>query len=202
MGQFEVKQRTQDGYFNATELLRKWSESADKRKDINVFLRSKNTKELVNAIDSDTTIIVSKKGAFDVRKGGKNQGTWMQPYLFIDFAMWLNPKFKLQVIKFVHDQLIEFRHDAGDNYKELSSAVQQFKGINFPQMAKGLNWIVFNKHETGIRQKATKVELLKLNDVQKKLAFACDMGYIKSFDQLLEEMRKMYFSANELTKTL
>ena len=30
------------------------------------------------------------------------------------------------------------------------------------------------------------------NEVQKTLAFAIDMGYIKSYDQLIKEMRKLY----------
>ncbi|MBC7407182.1 MAG: KilA-N domain-containing protein [Arcicella sp.] len=32
---------------------------------------------------------------------GVNAGTWMHPILFIDFAMWINPKFKVKVLKFV-----------------------------------------------------------------------------------------------------
>ena len=106
--------------------------------------------------------------------------------------MWLNPRFELQVIKFVADQLIEYRHEAGDNYNGLTSAVQRFRDINYPQLAKGLNWIVFNNHESGIRNKASQDQLKQLVEVQKKLAFACDMGYIKTFDELINEMRRLY----------
>ena len=35
----------------------------------------------------------------------------MSSLLFIDFAIWLNPSFKVQVLKFVYDQLIKQRHD-------------------------------------------------------------------------------------------
>lgn len=34
----------------------------------------------------------------------------MHPLLFIDFAMWLNPAFKVKVLKFVYDELIKFRN--------------------------------------------------------------------------------------------
>lgn len=30
---------------------------------------------------------------------------WMHPYLFTKFAMWLDPKFELDVIKTVYDNL-------------------------------------------------------------------------------------------------
>ena len=36
--------------------------------------------------------------------------------------MWLNPKFKVQVLKFVYDELIKQRHDAGDNYALFTKA--------------------------------------------------------------------------------
>ncbi len=196
MGDFDIKQRTQDGMFNATDLMKQWNKSKGTKKKLDHFFENKATEEFIQTIVRKSEDLNTRNSVY-LKNRGKHGGTWMHPYLFIDFAMWINPEFKLDVIMFVHDQLIEFRHDAGDNYKELSSAVQRFKGINFPQLAKGLNWIVFNKHERGIRQQATKDQLSKLNDVQKKLAFACDMGYINSFDQLLDEMRKLYFKPTQ-----
>jgi len=49
-----------------------------------------------------------------LKSRGKNGGTWMHPILFIDFAMWINPKFKVKVLKFLHDKLIKHRIDTGD----------------------------------------------------------------------------------------
>lgn len=40
----------------------------------------------------------------------------MHPILFVKFAMWLNPRFEVQVIKFVYDQMLKYRNDAGDAY--------------------------------------------------------------------------------------
>lgn len=57
---------------------------------------------------------------------GKNAGTWMHPYLFIKFAMWLSPKFEVKVINFVYDKLIEFRNESGENYKEYASAINKW----------------------------------------------------------------------------
>ena len=122
--------------------------------------------------------------SFIITKGNKSKGiennTWMHPYLFIDFAMWINPRFKLKVIRFVYDQLIQFRHSAGDNYKGLTSSVQRFSNVNYSILAKGLNYIVFNQHAENLRQTATQEQLKQLTELQKQLAFSIDMGYIKS----------------------
>lgn len=189
MGNFDVVQRTKDGMFNATTLLKQWNANSGQRKGIDEFLRNKATKEFIDTLENDENlntrnIVLSRKG--------KNGGTWVHPYLFIDFAMWLNPKFKLQVIKFVHDQLIEYRQSAGDLYIGLTSSAARFKNVNYSDIARALNWIVFNRHEKGIRQMATPLQLKEMVDIQKQLEFAIDMGYIKSFNQLLEEMRRIW----------
>ncbi|BFP39505.1 hypothetical protein FGF1_03500 [Flavobacteriaceae bacterium GF1] len=191
MGDFEVLQRTKDGMFNATSLLKQWNKSNNikRGKEVNGFLKSKPTKEFMEALAEDENLNTNQ---IVLTNRGKKGGTWMHPYLFIDFAMWLNPKFKLQVIKFVYDQLIEFRHDAGDNYKGLTASATKLKGVDYSVLAKALNWIVFGIHGKGLRQTASQEELKELAEVQKKLAFSIDMGMIRDFDHLLKIMRKMY----------
>jgi hypothetical protein len=116
----------------------------------------------------------------------------MHPYLFIDFSMYMNPKFKLAVIKFVYDQLIEQRNIAGDNYKSLSSSLTKLKGYSFQEVATAMQWIIYGKTGKELRQTATHDQLKELNDIQTKLSFAIDMSYINSYQQLLDEMRKIY----------
>ena len=195
MGNFEVVQRTKDGMFNATELLKQWNKYSGMKKEIKDFFENKSTKEFIQTIESEDS--ANRGNSPYLKTRGKYGGTWMHPYLFIDFAMWLNPKFKYKVIQFVHDQLIEQRHLAGDMYKTLSKAASQLPGVNYSQLAKGLNYIVFGRHESGIlRQQASREQLNELSEIQNKLAFAVDMGYIKTFDGLLEEMRKIWHYRN------
>jgi len=190
MGGFEVHQRTKDSMFNATSLLNQWIKHSGKRKDVNDFLSNKETKAFIEVLEekSNTGIPVT------VSRGGKanNQGTWMEPLLFIDFAMWLNPKFKYDVLKFMYDELIQSRHLAGDNYKAFSKSGAQLKGYDFKQAATALNWIVFNKKGKDLRQSATQEQLKELHTVEEKLSFAIDMGYIKTFEQLMSSMRKLW----------
>lgn len=192
MGKFEVIQRTKDGFFNGTGLLKQWNDYSGQKKEITKFFALENTKEFIQALLREENLNTQDSAYLKTR--GKYGGTWMTPILFVKFAMWLNPEFEVKVIKFVYDNLIAFRDNAGDNYVGLTNSVSKFENVNYPQLAKGLNWIIFNRHEKGIRQKATEKELNHLNELQKKLAFAVDMGYIRTFEELLNEMRRIYLN--------
>lgn len=189
MGEFEIQQRTKDEMFNATNLLKQWNKSTGMKKQVEHFTSLKSTEEFLKTIQDRE----SKDRDYGIKiKRGKTGGTWMHPLLFIDFAMWINPSFKYDVLRFVHDQLLEFRNESGDLTKELNSSVQRFEGINYPQLAKALNHIIYDRHTKGIRDTGTEEQTKAIVELQKKLAWACDMGYIKSFNDLLEEMRRIW----------
>lgn len=202
LNRFDVIQRTSDGKFNASELLRQWNKHTKSNKKIVEFTRLSQTKEFMEELlkdisqsdenhHADYEPVTVIKGR-NTKKGKTPDTVWYHPYLFIKFAMWLNPRFELQVIKFVYDQLIEYRNEAGDGYNEICAAVQGFVNIDYRTMAKGLNWIVFGKHKKDLRQVASEKQLAEMVQLQKNLAFSIDMGYIRSFDELLNEMRKIY----------
>lgn len=193
MGNFEVLQRTKDGFFNATKLLKQWNESLGMKKEVSKFFELEQTNEFINVLmieenlhTQELTYVKSKASR------GDNSGTWMHPILFIKFAMWINPRFEYFVIKFVYDELIKYRHNAGDNYKSLTRSLSNFENVNYCTIAKGLNYIVFGKHDENLRQLATPQQLKELADLQSKLAFAVDMGYIRTQDELVNEMRRIY----------
>ena len=88
----------------------------------------------------------------------------MHPYLFIDFAMWINPSFKYDVLKFVYDKMIDYRNKAGDAYKTLATNVQKLVGSNFMPIAmrrigEAINWIIFNCHEKDLRNKFGRIRV-------------------------------------------
>lgn len=197
MGNFDISQRTKDSMFNATELLSHWNKSIGangrKGKRIDDFLNLEATKQFLEVLNEE--IINTDDSRYlktHISERGKNGGTWMHPFLFIDFAMWINPKFKLSVIKFVYDQLIQQRNDAGDNYISLSASGVKLKGYDFREVAIAMQWIVFNKKGKNQRQTATEKQLQELNKLQSDLAFLIDNNYITSYSQLLTDMRMMY----------
>lgn len=190
LNDFEVVQRTKDSMFNATELLKQYNQENNTGKEINSFLKTKKTIEYITALseaeETDTQKIVS------VSRGGNKgtQGTWMHPYLFIDFAMWINPTFKVSVIKFVYDELIKHRHLSGDYYNKLSSLLSRFSDTNYPEVGKVLNYVVFNDHKKHKRNSATPEEQNDLQQLERDMCQYIEMGFITSFSHFKAIMRK------------
>ena len=192
MGDFNVNQRTSNGMFNATDLLKQLNVYNNSKKELQDYLDNKWTKEFIETMINDDSIIGGIVPMIKSRSNkGDNVGTWMHPYLFIDYAMWLNPKFKLSVIKFVHDELIKYRHDAGDNYVLLTKAIAKivskpFLMVAIQNVARAINHIVFNKHYTGIRNAEASEENLKnLFNLEFKVYELINEGFIKIYDKLL-----------------
>ena len=237
MGNFEVTQRTKDGFFNATALLKQWNEYAENSKsvkstddknvsenqqllnrgnsphlknnignqivaykEIKDFFFNNSTKEFIKTIMIKENLS-DEKQVYKAHKG-KYGGTWMHPMLFIDFAMWLNPTFKYDVLKFVHDEMIKYRNLAGDSYKELSLAVakivpKEFIATAMKKVAEAINWIIFKEHRTGIRNDfGDEQKQQELFDFQRKIASLIDEGFIKSFEYLMEYLRNSYKRMN------
>lgn len=201
MGMFTVIQRTKDGMFNATDLLRQWNASTGERKEIFKFFENENTKQFIDALMIEEKLNTQNSAYLKTR--GKNGGTWMHPILFIKFAMWLNPRFEVQVIKFVYDQMIRYRNDAGDAYRELSSAVMKIVPKDFmpkamQKIGEALNWIIFNQHEKMLRNKhGNEKAQRELFQLEKKVADLINEGFIQSFDSLIVYLRNQWNRRNK-----
>ena len=194
MNNFSILQRTKDGMFNATNLLNQWNNvKGNPKRDLSKFWEQDGVKDFIEVMINEENLHTPVEAYVKSKASrGENAGTWMHPILFIKFAMWLNPRFEYFVIKFVYDELIKYRHSAGDNYRSLTSSAQKLEGVDFAKIAKALNYIVFCKHDENLRQLATKEQLKELSDLQSKLAFSIDMGYIRTADALINEMRRIY----------
>lgn len=145
-------------------------------------------------VENNSLVKVMKGcGAYKTKGRGINRTTMCNPYIWVMIAMELNPELYAKVIIWLTDNLIINRIEAGDKYNELCRACSKFKDVDYRMIAKGLNYIVFNIHETMIRNKASQEELRELDDLQKSLAFSVNMGYIKSFNDLHCTMQKLWF---------
>ena len=200
MGNFNVIQRTKDGMFNATDLLKQWNNQSCSERKMDNFFASHKTNEFINTIIEREKLNTPKMVYLKTR--GKKGGTWMHPMLFIDFAMWINPEFKYDVIKFVHDEMIRYRNEAGDAYRELSSAVMKIVPNDFMPKAmrkigEALNWIIVNDHERLLRNKhGDESKQRELWQLEKKVADLINEGFITSYDPLINYLRKLYNKKN------
>jgi len=137
------------------------------------------------------TKTLKKYGVYKTTGRGENKSTWCNPYIWVLVAMEMNPELYANVVSWLTDKLILNRIEAGNFYKGFTDSIREWNP-NYPKIAYALNQIVFGKHEIGIRNNATEDELKLLTDIQKKLSFAIDMGYINNEGKLLEEMRVLY----------
>ena len=94
MGNFDVFQRTSDGYFDANALLKQWNEVADNpRREMKKFLDTKSTQEFIE-------VLTIEESAY--RKNAT-----------IDFQAVTISKGRLTTRGFTQDKVYIFRHSSG-----------------------------------------------------------------------------------------
>lgn len=199
LADFTVEQRTTDGYFCLTGLLNNWNLKMGTKKELKDYFENKATQEFVKALadeenlHGDKSPYVKSKARLD--RGG---GTWGHPLLFIDFAMWLNPHFKVKVLKFVSDQMLTYRNEAGDAYKQLSSAMSkictphQMKRY-MPILGKGINYIVAGHHEHQLRNEyGTEEKQKEYFELEKQVAMLVNEGFLRTPEDVANYLRRKF----------
>jgi hypothetical protein len=219
----KISQRTKDSYFNATELLAVYNNNSRIQKRFKDYWENNSTKEFVNELEKDlfyngqnsaylesasiyenNPILLPK--SYETKRG-KGGSTWMHPYLFVDFSMWLSPQFKLQIIKWVYDNLINFRNQAGDYYKEMCDTIckkyelfykEKPNYLVYIKEANFINSLVYNQYKGGMRNELSENELNLLNQLQKINIKLIDSGQYKTNDRhlKLKEFASSYKLAN------
>lgn len=210
-----IRQETKTGFLNLSDLQEAYTQARVKHgwmaKNVSEILTGKENVERIyyllkkqdvinidfsifmEMVEKETLVKVLKEvGAYRTTGARKSRTTWANPYIWVLLAMELSPKFYAEAVTWLTDKLLISRIEAGNFYKALAKALGTFENPDYPAIAKALNYIVFGKHETGIRNSASEAQLKQLTDIESKMAFAIDMGYIKTQEDLLEELRKLY----------
>ena len=159
----QISQKSKSEFFSATDLQKAGNEFRRKNglSDFNLsqFLKSKSTIEFINELD----LKFNTKSLINSR--GRNANTWVHPLLFIDIALSISPKLKIEVYEWIYDTLIKNRNNSGDSYKEMSSALWQrhTNHREFPTFM--INVAEYIKNQIGVSDwnEATK-EQLELRD--------------------------------------
>ena len=178
----QISQRTKDSFFNATEMLELYNVQSLTTKRLVDFLENQNTKNFIIELEKDTILNNYILEHFNnpikcwESTRGRTGSTWMHPYLFMKFLMWLSPQFELKIIKWVYDNLIGTRINAGDNYREMCDAIQhsymELRGekpdlLIFTKEADFLNLLTYESSAGGKRNELSVKELDLLNQLQK-----------------------------------
>ena len=214
-----IRQETKTGFLNLSDLQQCFEDVRIKKGWTNKHLpelmsRRENIERIYYILEKQNNItidlptfieIVENKGIATTLKsfgeyrtsGARHtKTTWINPYIWVLLALEMSPEFYGNAVYWVADKLILNRIEAGNLYRSLSSSISKFNpdANQYMLLAKALNYVIFNKHEAGIRNSANSKELKEMEDLEKKMSFAIDMGYITSFEMLLSELRKIWHS--------
>jgi hypothetical protein len=145
------------------------------------------------------TKVLKECQSYATRGARQTKSVSCNPYIWVLVAMEMNPKLYGEVITWLTDKLILNRIEAGDMYKDLSKSVSKFKDVDYIKLARVLNIMVFNKHETGIRNTASELELKELRELESNLAFSIESGLIGSFPGLMQHLRRLWYKKHAPT---
>lgn len=171
----EISQQSKTGYFSANELIlagNKWRVSNGlpfiKLQD---WLNRETTKEFINELESQ--IGIKAKNA----TRGRNATTWIHPFLFIDLALNISPKLKIEVYSWLYDELLKYRNNSGDSYKKMCGALYDNckNKSTFTKSIQRTAEII--KSECGVKdwQSATEEQLRLRDKIQENIALLCDV---------------------------
>lgn len=122
------------------------------------WFSTQSTKDFINELEQQFgQVIQSRKGA----KGGR----WFHPYLAIDLALAISPKLKVEVYKWLYDELLKYRNYSGNSYQRMAGALfeRTSSKSTFPRDIAKLALVI--KNECGVNdwESATE-EQLRLRD--------------------------------------
>lgn len=139
-------------------------------------------------------------GQYNTGGRGDNKAVYCNTYIFIAVAQWLNPRFRAYITIWATDSLILNRIDAGVNYNELCSAINDYiipkldsenaKKFIFSNFGKLINTKVFGSHGDNLRQIASKEQLKELRDLEIELSTLMKVGHIKSYQDAKDYLIK------------
>lgn len=212
----KIRQQSKTGFLNLSDLQQMYNIAAEKhgwarsRTVAEILSYTQNAERIYYLLENQGVIkagfpafmeevgkngianTLKRYGAYQTTGARHTKTTWCNPYIWVLVAMEMNPMLYAQTVVWLTDGLLINRIEAGNFYRSLSAQLARLPQADYVRIARALNFIVFGRHETGIRQMATKDQLKELAVLEEKMAFAMEMGYISSQEHLLAELRRMW----------
>lgn len=170
----EISQQSKTEFFSATELIsagNKWRiANGYSAFNLSQYLKSSSFIEFKTELEKKYGNVMSVGR-------GRNGQTWVHPLLFIDIALAINSKLKIEVYEWLFDNLIKFRNDSGDSYKQMSAAIY----LRYTNKRDFHNYIqkVANYIKAELKvddwQKATDEQLKKRDTIHNSIRLLCNV---------------------------
>lgn len=169
-----ISQKSKSGFFSATELERAGNKYRAMNElpllRLNTYFANSANKEFVKELEK-------KYGKVKTDGRGKGNQTWVHPLLFLDIALWIDPKMKVEVYEWLMDNLLQFRNDSGDSYKKMCGALYMH-AKNKTMFNKNIQLVAKRiKLECDVKDwnEATEKQLKLRDRIHEYISFACDM---------------------------
>lgn len=178
-----ISQKSKSGFFSATDLVRVGNKyrvmNGLDPTSLNTYFNSSSTKEFIAELEKKYgKVKTSGRGRKPSDKSKEDKTiTWVHPLLFIDIALWIDPKMKVEVYEWLMDNLLKFRNDSGDSYKKMVGALFAISKdkSNFNKNIKKVASYI--KLECGVKDwnEASECQLELRDKIHEYIAFTCDM---------------------------
>lgn len=170
----EISQRSKSEFFSATDLVKAGNQwrilNGKEFFKLTTWLASKHTKEFIEELEKEFGKVI-------IRSKGKNQHTWIHPYLFIDLSLTIDPKLKIEVYRWIYDSLLKYRNDSGDSFKKMSGAlfIKSKNKSFFPKEIKEYCIVIKKACKVDSWETATENQLTLRNRIHDNIALLTDL---------------------------
>jgi hypothetical protein len=127
-------------------------------------------------------------------KRGKYGGTWVHPLIFVDYLMWISPKFHVAGLKLIYDNVLKYRDLGGDAFKVLNDTIKaniaELPGWGYAHVSKlvgehlQIPAIIVGHKVTYDWNNATELQLKMRHDAMSSICTLLEIGQIGNFNQL------------------
>ena len=169
-----IRQSNKTGFFNVNDLLligNKWRISNNmKFFNYNSWYNSSATQEFI-------TELKKQFGEVIISKRGKTGERWVHPFILIDLSLNINPTLKVEMYKWIYDELIKFRNDSGNSYKKMCGALfENCKNkSNFHRGVSATAMMIQKACNVKNWNEATEQQLKLRDKIHENISLLCDV---------------------------
>jgi len=168
----QVRQLSDNGFISANDMIiagNHWRAlNKMPRFDFQTWKNRTSTKEFISALEKEfDNVQITKRGA--------NGGSWLHPYLAIDLALAISPKLKIEVYKWLYDELLKYRNNSGDSYKKMAGALYE-NSKNKSKFHRGMSITArYIKNACNVKnwEEATEHKLKLRDRIHENIALLC-----------------------------
>ena len=204
----ECYQNKDDGFYNASQLLRDYNEHyPENPKKMIEFLRNKNTQNYIGSVLSDDEtpsdnshdgydeLIHFKKGR-NTRYGRTYDTYYFAPMLFSKFGTWLSSDLERDIHKVLWNNILEYRNDVTKLMPDFKEAIKDFLPDNqhYCKVQSMLQCAVFGKYQPKQKplDKANENELFRYKQLQNEIITLVKFNIIKDYEDLRTHIQSYY----------